>query len=88
MYTDVPPFGNENLFLGAGRSLMTTYLYEQPGGNQGQAAVLAIEPEVVGVERVLVQEEESATRQQMRGIWLLSKWPNFVWTNRARHNVL
>lgn len=37
-----------------------SHLYEEPGGDQSQAAVLAVEAVVVGVERKVIQIEEPA----------------------------
>lgn len=38
-------------------------LDEEPGGDQGQAAVLAVEAVVVGIEGKVVQIEEPETQQ-------------------------
>lgn len=39
-------------------------LNEEPGGDQGQAAVLTVEAIVIGVEGKVVQIEESGNKQQ------------------------
>ena len=40
-----------------------SHLDEEPGGDQGQAAVLPVEAVVVGIERKVVQVEEPGTQQ-------------------------
>lgn len=41
------------------------YLNKEPRGDEGQAAVLSVEPVVVRVEREVIQVEESVNKQIM-----------------------
>lgn len=43
-----------------------SYLDEEPGGDQRQAAVLAVEAVVVCIEGKVIQVEEPGTQQQLQ----------------------
>jgi hypothetical protein len=45
---------------------MVSYLNKQPRGDQSQTAVLSVESIVVGVEREMVQVEESVDKRQQK----------------------
>lgn len=45
-------------------------LNEEPGGDQGQAAVLTVEAIVIGVEGKVVQIEESENKKQVLHPWI------------------
>lgn len=48
-------------------------LNEEPGGDQGQAAVLTVETIVIGVEGKVVQIEESGNKQQVLHPWIYKR---------------